>query len=80
LVALGVLSLDEAYRAVDFDTITLLLGMMIIVAHLRLSKIFRLINIWAGRRAHHPKVLLILVTVVSGLLSALLVNDTVFSR
>jgi Na+/H+ antiporter NhaD/arsenite permease-like protein len=28
MVGLGVISLDEAYRAVDFDTITLLLGMM----------------------------------------------------
>jgi Na+/H+ antiporter NhaD/arsenite permease-like protein len=77
LVALGVLPLEEAYRAIDFDTIILLLGIMIIVAHLRLSKIFRLINVWALSRAHHPKMLLASVTLVSGLLSALLVNDTV---
>src|SRR5262245_6071805 len=32
MVGTGVLSAEEAYRAVDFDTITLLLGMMIVVA------------------------------------------------
>lgn len=37
MAAVGVVSLDEAYRAIDFDTITLLLGMMIVVANLRLS-------------------------------------------
>ena len=40
MVALGALTLDEAYQAVDFDTITLLLGMMIVVANLRLSGFF----------------------------------------
>jgi Na+/H+ antiporter NhaD/arsenite permease-like protein len=35
MVATGVLSLEEAYRAIDFDTIVLLLGMMIVVANLR---------------------------------------------
>lgn len=36
MVGLGVVLLDEAYRAIDFDTITLLLGMMILFANLRL--------------------------------------------
>jgi Na+/H+ antiporter NhaD/arsenite permease-like protein len=36
MVASGVLSLEDAYRAIDLDTITLLLGMMIVVASLRL--------------------------------------------
>jgi hypothetical protein len=31
------ISLSDAYKAIDFDTITLLLGMMIVVANLRLS-------------------------------------------
>jgi len=53
LVALGVLSLEQAYAAVDFDT-TLLLGMMIVVAHLRLSRIFALINSRGMRYAHRP--------------------------
>src|SRR5207248_6584045 len=40
MVATGVLSLDEAYRAVDFNTVALLLRMMIVVANLRLSGFF----------------------------------------
>jgi hypothetical protein len=33
MVGLGIVSLDQAYRAIDFDTITLLLGMVIVVAN-----------------------------------------------
>jgi ABC-type spermidine/putrescine transport system permease subunit II len=33
--------LEDAYKAVDLDTITLLLGMMIVVASLRLSGFYR---------------------------------------
>ena len=60
MVALGVLPLDEAYKAVDFDTITLLLGMMIVVAHLRLAGFFRLVNGWLIPRARYPIVLLVI--------------------
>ena len=35
MLAIGVLTPQEAYRAIDFDTITLLLGMMIVVANWR---------------------------------------------
>ena len=40
-VASGALPLEEATRAIDLDTITLLLGVMIVVASLRLSGLFR---------------------------------------
>jgi di/tricarboxylate transporter len=40
MVAGGALPLAEAYKAVDLDTLTLLLGMMIVVANLRLSGFF----------------------------------------
>jgi di/tricarboxylate transporter len=40
MVATGVLSLEEAYQAVDFNTVVLLLAMMIVVANLRLSGFF----------------------------------------
>jgi Na+/H+ antiporter NhaD/arsenite permease-like protein len=41
MVGVGAVSLDQAYRAIDFDAITLLLGMMIVVVNLRLSGFFR---------------------------------------
>ena len=77
MVAAGALSLPDAYRAIDMNTITLLLGMMIVVANLRLSGFFRLLTAWAAARAHHPLLLLAAVVVLSGLLSAFLVNDAV---
>src|ERR1700693_6526947 len=46
MVGFGVLPLDAAYRAIDFATITLLLGMMILVANLKLSGFFRLVDGW----------------------------------
>jgi Na+/H+ antiporter NhaD/arsenite permease-like protein len=77
MVGLGVVSLDQAYRAIDFDTITLLLGMMIVVANLRLSGFFRLVNNWVVTRAHHPLTLLTAIVLVAGAFSAFLVNDTI---
>lgn len=77
MVAIGALSLGQARDAVDFNTLVLLLGMMIIVAYLRLSGFFHLANRWAVARAGRPLTLLILIVVVAGLLSAFLVNDAV---
>ena len=77
MVAVGVLPLSQAILAIDFNTVALLLGMMILVANLRLAGFFGLVTEFAVRRAHHPLVLLAVVVLVSGLLSAFLVNDTV---
>jgi Na+/H+ antiporter NhaD/arsenite permease-like protein len=77
MVASGTLSLPEAYAAIDLDTITLLLGMMIIVANLRLSGFFGLATDVVARRANRPILLLAGVVAISGALSAFLVNDTV---
>lgn len=77
MVASGTLTLREAYRAIDFNTLTLLLGMMIIVANLRLSGFFALATGFVARRASRPGLLLAGVTALAGLLSTVLVNDTV---
>ena len=47
MMAVGALTPDEAYKSIDLDTIALLLGMMIVVGHLRLSGVFRLVANWA---------------------------------
>jgi Na+/H+ antiporter NhaD/arsenite permease-like protein len=77
MVAFGVLTLREAYAAIDMDTITLLLGMMIVVANLRLSGFFRLVAATVTQRAGHPLLLLAGVVVTAGVLSAFLVNDAI---
>ncbi len=77
MVALGVMPPTQAYRAVDYDTLVLLLGMMIIAAYFHLAGFFA----WAAdailRRAGTPHRLLLFVMLTAGILSALLVNDTV---
>ena len=76
MVAFGVLTFEEAYAAIDRDTIILLFGMMIVAANLRLSGFFRAVAAWAVEHAHRPIVLLAAIVLVSGLFSAFFVNDT----
>src|SRR5580698_153140 len=77
MVASGAMRLDEAYRAIDLDTITLLLGMMIVVASLRLSGFFAIATTWVVEQARRPLVLLCAITATSGIFSAFLVNDAI---
>ncbi len=77
MVASGTLSLDEAFRAINLETLALLLGMMILVANLRFAGFFHLANAWIARHARYPLGLLAGVIFASGGLSAFLVNDTV---
>ena len=77
MVASGAMPLEDAYQAIDIDTITLLLGMMIVVANLRLSGFFALATAWIAQRAHRPLLLLMALIGVSGVASAFLVNDAI---
>ena len=77
MVATGVMTPERAYRAVNYDTLVLLLGMMLISAYLYLAHFFE----WAAELvlnfSRTPERLLLYVTLTSGILSALLVNDTI---
>ncbi len=77
MIAFGGVSLDDAFRAVDWDAIALLLGMMIVVAHLKVSGAFRALGALAVEHAHAPLALLIATTALAGALSAFLVNDAI---
>ncbi len=77
MILFGILSFDEAIRAIDFNTIALLLGMMIIIAVLELDGFFSFIARKTISFSRTPTQLLIVVTFVTGLASAFLVNDTV---
>jgi Na+/H+ antiporter NhaD/arsenite permease-like protein len=76
MIAFNVLTLNEAYASIDYNTIILLFGMMIVVANLRLSGFFAAVSQWAVRNAHHPLTFLAAVVIVSGFFSAFFVNDT----
>jgi Na+/H+ antiporter NhaD/arsenite permease-like protein len=77
MIVTGVLTLDQAFAAVDMHTLLLLLGMMIITVYLRAAGFFELMADKMLARSKTPLRLLIFVTLSSGLLSALFVNDTV---
>jgi len=76
MIVCRVLTLEEAYRAIDYDTIILLFGMMIVVANLRLSGFFRAVTAWVVEHAHRPILLLAAIVFVSGFFSSFFVNDT----
>ncbi len=76
MVCTGVMTPERAYRAVKYDTLVLL-GMMLISAYLYLAHFFE----WAAdvvlNFSRTPQRLLLYLTLTSGILSALLVNDTI---
>ena len=76
MVGVNTLSLNEAYAAINFDTIILLFGMMIVVANLQLSGFFALVAERVVEHAHSPLVLLVSIVAVAGFFSAFFVNDT----
>ncbi len=67
----------DAARAVDYETIVLLFGMMVVVSYLRLAGFFALATERIAARFAAPLPLLAVVIVLSGTLSAFLVNDVV---
>ena len=77
MVLIGTLSYREAYAAIDLDTLSLLLGMMLIAAFLAEAAFFRSVAWRAARHAKTARTLLVIVVVVAGLSSTILVNDTV---
>ncbi len=76
MIAFGVLDLSQAYAAINYDTIILLFGVMIVVANLRLSGFFSAVAEWVVEHAHRPIVLLAAIVFVAGFFSAFFVNDT----
>jgi Na+/H+ antiporter NhaD/arsenite permease-like protein len=77
LIAVGAISLEEAYTALDLNTLTLLFAMMILNVNLRLAGFFRLVGGRVTLWARSPRQLLALIIAFSGLLSALFLNDTI---
>lgn len=77
LMALGTISLDQAFQAIDMNTIFLLFAMMVLNVNLRLSGFFQIITAWVVKRAHSTRQLLALILFSSGVLSALFLNDTI---
>jgi len=77
LVVIGAIHEEEAYAAIDMGTILLLGAMMVVNVNLGLSGFFRVITNRTLQLARGPRMLLALVIVSSGVLSAIFLNDPV---
>src|SRR5947209_14283992 len=76
MVLAHVLTLDVAYQSIDWNTISFLLGIMILVAHFRVSRFFDWIAVHVAGLARTRFQLLGLLVFTAGILSAFFVNDT----
>jgi Na+/H+ antiporter NhaD/arsenite permease-like protein len=81
MIVLGVLTQEEAFHSprlgIDYNVIFLLIGMMIIVNIIRQTGLFEWLAIWAAKRAKaRPFRMLVLLSLITALLSALLDNVT----
>lgn len=73
----GVLHQEKAVEAIDFNTIGLLVGMMIIVGIARNSGVFEYLAVWAAKRSKgDPLAILVSLSIITAILSALLDNVT----
>ena len=77
MVLAGVVSLDDAYKVIDWNTILFLLGMMILVAHFQVAGFFDWVAVHVALVARSRFQLLALLVFTSGILSAFFVNDTI---
>lgn len=77
MILTGILSQDAALKGIDFNTLGLLLGMMIIVNITGKSGVFEYIAIWSAKIVGaRPVGVLFMLAIVTALLSALLDNVT----
>jgi Na+/H+ antiporter NhaD/arsenite permease-like protein len=77
MIVAGVMTQDEAIAGVDFNTIAVLVGMMILVAVARRSGVFDFLAIWSAQRVRgSPAGVLCLLSLVTAIVSAFLNNVT----
>jgi Na+/H+ antiporter NhaD/arsenite permease-like protein len=77
MIISGVLTQDEAIAGIDFNTIALLTGMMVLVSISRRCGMFEYLAIWSAKKGRaQPWVLLIILSLTTAVLSALLDNVT----
>jgi Na+/H+ antiporter NhaD/arsenite permease-like protein len=77
MIIVGVLDQEEAIKGVDWNTLGLLTGMMILVSVSRRSGVFEFVAVWSARVARaHPAGIMLLLQLATAVLSALLDNVT----
>ena len=77
MIAVGVLNQETAISGVDFNTLGLLSGMMVIVAITRRSGVFQYVAVWSAKQVKaKPWGILYMLSLVTAVFSALLDNVT----
>lgn len=77
MISLGVLNQQTAINGIDFNTLGLLTGMMVIVAISRRSGVFQFVAIYAAKKVDaRPWGILFMLSLVTAIFSALLDNVT----
>jgi Na+/H+ antiporter NhaD/arsenite permease-like protein len=77
MIQFGVLDQTEAVKGIDFNTIALLTGMMILVSVSRKSGMFQYLAVWSTKKAKaEPWRVLLMLSVTTAVLSAFLDNVT----
>ncbi len=77
MIIVGVLNQEEAIKGIDWNTLGLLTGMMILVSISRRSGMFEYVAVWSSKAAKaHPGGILLLLQIATAVLSALLDNVT----
>jgi len=77
MILFGVVSAGEAVDAINMDIIILLVGMMVLVAGLELCGFFEWVSLQMIKYSKDQFTFLVLTMVVTGALSALVLNDTI---
>lgn len=77
MIGLGVVAPANAISAINMDILILLVGMMVLVAGLELCGFFEWVSLRMIRYSRDQFTFLVLTMVVTGALSALVLNDTI---
>ncbi len=77
MILVGVLDQEEAIHGIDWNTLGLLTGMMILVSISRRSGMFQFLAVWSAQAARaHPAGILFILQITTAVLSAFLDNVT----
>ncbi len=77
MILTGILTQETAIKGIDFNTLALLIGMMIIVGIAEKSGMFQYVAVWSAKKVKaSPRGLMIVFGIVTAVFSALLDNVT----
>ena len=77
MIACGLIGPQQAWDAIDYRSVGMLFGLMVVSAAFVVSGFYARVAAWVTTLAVSPPVLLAILVAVSGLLSAVLTNDVV---